>query len=164
MKNQTFLHLILNKWTQLYSIYLFWIVSKSLKFRYLTFYLKRPWINTEIHKNKKSNNFMHNYIQMNITLAWITILNTFIKSDILTLPLTSPKNYIKIFKNQTLPLKPPYDIQFINVLPLQNICAFRDIDPFLHPTPCFLNFQIWTFWPHEPKNSNFTNSFLKHYP
>ncbi len=30
-----------------------------------------------------------------------------------------------------------------------------------------LNFQpltIWTFWPKEPKNSSFTNSFLVHYP
>ncbi len=31
-------------------------------------------------------------------------------------------------------------------------------------TPFFLHFQIWTFWPQEPKNSNLTNSFLVHYP
>ncbi len=31
-------------------------------------------------------------------------------------------------------------------------------------TPYFLHFQIWTFWPRKPKNSNFTNSFLEHYP
>ncbi len=31
-------------------------------------------------------------------------------------------------------------------------------------TPYFLYFQIWTFWSHKPKNSNFTNSFLEHYP
>ena len=37
---------------------------------------------------------MHNYIQMNTTLTQITILNTFIKFDILTLPLTPPKNHI----------------------------------------------------------------------
>ncbi len=138
MKNQTFLQLITNKWTQLYSTYLFWIVSKSLKFTHLTFHLKRPWINTEIHKNKKFNHFMHDYTWMNTTHTSITILNTFIKSDILTLPLTLPKNYIKIFKNQMLPLKPPYNtLQFINILPLQNICGFRDIDPFLYPYPIF---------------------------
>ncbi len=28
----------------------------------------------------------------------------------------------------------------------------------------FLHFQIWPFWPQEPKNSNLTNSFLTHYP
>ncbi len=100
MKNQTFFNLITNKWTQLYSTSLFWTVSNSLKFTHLTFYLKRPWINTEIYKNKKINHFMHNYTQMNTTLTQITILNTFIKSDILTLPLTLPKNHIKIFKNQ----------------------------------------------------------------
>ncbi len=43
---------------------------------------------------------MHNYTQMNITLTQTTILNTFIKSNISTLPLTPPKNHIKIFKNQ----------------------------------------------------------------
>ncbi len=31
-------------------------------------------------------------------------------------------------------------------------------------TPFFLHFQIWPFWPQEPKNSNLTNSFLAHYP
>ncbi len=31
-------------------------------------------------------------------------------------------------------------------------------------TPYFLHFQIWTFWPRKPKNSNFINSFLEHYP
>ncbi len=29
--------------------------------------------------------------------------------------------------------------------------------------PFFLLFQIWPFWPQKPKNSNLTNSFLKHY-
>ncbi len=28
----------------------------------------------------------------------------------------------------------------------------------------FPHLQIWPFWPQEPKNSNFTNSFLIHYP
>ncbi len=28
----------------------------------------------------------------------------------------------------------------------------------------FPHFQIWTFWPQEPKNSNLINSFLMHYP
>ncbi len=31
-------------------------------------------------------------------------------------------------------------------------------------TPHFPHFQIWTFWPHQLKNLNFTNSFLEHYP
>ena len=30
--------------------------------------------------------------------------------------------------------------------------------------PNFLPLQIWTFWPEEPKNCNFTFSFLEHYP
>ena len=57
---------------------------------------------------------------MNTTLTTITILNTFIKSDILTLPLIPPENHIKNFQksNQMVPLKPPYNtLQFINVLP-----------------------------------------------
>ncbi len=45
-------------------------------------------IGAEIHKNKESNNFMHNYIQMNTILTQIAILNTFIKSDISILHLT----------------------------------------------------------------------------
>ncbi len=31
-------------------------------------------------------------------------------------------------------------------------------------TPFFSDFQIWTFCPQKPKNSNLTNSFLVHYP
>ncbi len=76
---------------------------------------------------------MHNYIQMNPTLTQTTILNTFIKSDISTQPLTLPENHIKIFKikNWMLSLKPPYNIvHFINILPSQKICTFRDMDPF----------------------------------
>ncbi len=30
--------------------------------------------------------------------------------------------------------------------------------------PFFPHFQIWSFWPQKPKNSNLTNSFLMHYP
>ena len=46
---------------------------------------------------------MHNYTQMNTTLTkWITILNTFIKSDILTQSLTPHKNHVKIFENQKM--------------------------------------------------------------
>ena len=49
---------------------------------------------------------------MNPTLTQTTILNTFIKSDILTLPLTPPKNYIKIFKNQKLNATSQTPIQY----------------------------------------------------
>ncbi len=110
---------------------------------------------------------MHNYTKMNPTLAQTTILNTFIKSDILTQLLTPPENSINFFKNQKSNATSQTPIQylhFINILPSQKICTCRDIDPFLHQHPYFLYFQIWTFWPHEPKNSNFTNSFLQHYP
>ncbi len=55
---------------------------------------------------------MCNYTQMNPTLTQTTILNTLIKSDISTLPLTPPKNHINIFKNQMLPLKPPHSPSF----------------------------------------------------
>ena len=83
---------------------------------------------------------MHNCIQINTTLTKITNLNTFIKSDVLALPLNTPKNHIKFskIKNQTLPLNPLYNIlQFINILPLHNTCAFRDMGPFLYPYPIF---------------------------
>ena len=93
---------------------------------------------------------MHNYIQMNTTLTQITILNTFIKSDILTLPLTPPKTHIKIFKNEKLNLQ--------RFVPSEIWTNF-----YIH-TPYFLNLQIWTFQPHEPKKLNFLNSFLEHYP
>ncbi len=65
-----------------------------------------------------------------------------------------------------LPLKPPYNIlHFINILLSPNICTFWDTETFLHPHPIyFSHFQIWTFWPQKPKNSNLTNSFLAYYP
>ncbi len=45
-----------------------------------------------------------------------------------------------------LPHKPPYNIlQFINILPLQNICTFRDMDPFLYPYPIFSALQNLNF-------------------
>ncbi len=43
---------------------------------------------------------MHNYTKMNPTLTQTTILNTFIKSDILIQPLTPPKTYKKIQKSK----------------------------------------------------------------
>ncbi len=76
-----------------------------------------------------------------------------------------PKNHIKIFKNQMLLLKPPYNIlHFINILLSPNICTFWDTETFLHSHPIFLHFQIWPFWPQKHKNSNLTNSFLVHCP
>ncbi len=144
MKSLIFLHLITNKWTYLFSTYLFWIVSKSLKSTYLTFHLKSTWIITESHKNKNLIilwTITHKWTQLKIT--HITILNTFIKSDISTQPLTPPENHIKIFKNQKLPLKPPYNtLYFINILPSQNIWTFRDMDPFLHQYPKFKLFDL----------------------
>ncbi len=68
-------------------------------------------------------------------------------------------------QNWILSLKPPYNIlHFINILLSPNICTFWDMEIFLHPHPIFLHFQIWTFWPQEPKNSNLINSFLVPYP
>ena len=64
-----------------------------------------------------------------------------------------------------LPLKPPYNIlHFINILPSQKIILWEIQTHFYINTPYFAYLQIWTFWPHEPKNLNFTNSFLEHYP
>ncbi len=66
-----------------------------------------------------------------------------------------------------LPLKPPYNIlQFINILHLQNICAFRDMDPISTSIPHIfwtskfelldlMNPKIWTLqipsWSMIPK-------------
>ncbi len=62
------------------------------------FQINTPHFQFEQYKNKKSNNFMYDHIQMNPTLTQIMIANTFIKSDILTPPLTPPKTVKKNFK------------------------------------------------------------------
>ena len=50
---------------------------------------------------------------MNLTLTQTTIFNTFIKSDILTLLLTPPKNHFKNFKNPKLNATSQTPIQYI---------------------------------------------------
>ncbi len=55
-------------------------------------------------------------------------------------------------------------LHFINILLSPNICAFWDMETFLHAHLIFPHFQIWPVWPQKPKNLNLTNSFLTHYP
>ena len=114
---------------------------------------------------------MHNYIQMNTPLTQKTILNTFIKSDIstplLTLPKKTNKKKKKIQKSKIkCYLSNPQTIcHILSIYFLHKKFVHSEIQThFYIKTPYFLHFQIWTFWPHEPKNLNFTNSFLEHYP
>ncbi len=72
-----------------------------------------------------------------------------------------PKNHTKIskIKNWMLPLKPPYDtLHFINILPSQKICTFRNMDPFLHQHPIFSalpNLNFLTSWTQKFKLHKF---------
>ncbi len=141
MKSFTFLHLII----QLYSS---WTVSKSLKFTHLSFHWRSTQINTEIHKN---------------TLTQVTILGTFIKSDILTQPLTPPKNYAKNFENQKMNATtqpPPQILHFINILlpPNAKCLYFLRYGPISVSIPQFFSPSIFEQY------LNFPKSFLIYYP
>ncbi len=64
-----------------------------------------------------------------------------------------------------LPLKLPYKYYISSIYFLHKKFVPSEIQThFYVNTVYFPHLQVWTFWPHEPKNSNFTNSFLKHYP
>ncbi len=58
-----------------------------------------------------------------------------------------------------LPLKPPYNVlHFINILPSQKNCTFRDIDPFLDQYPIFSihpNLNFLTSWTQKLKLHKF---------
>ncbi len=82
-----------------------------------------------------------------------------IKNDFLTQTLAPPKNHIKFFKNQK-PLKPPYNIiLFINIHLSLNICAFWDMEIFLHLYPIFSTLPNLTFLTSETQKFKF-NKFL----
>ncbi len=91
-------------------------------------------------------------------------MNTF-KSDILTQPLTCLKNHVKMFENQKwmLQLKPPHNDSSIFFFHQKFELSEIQTHFYLH-TPDFQSFQIWTFWPKEPKNMNFPKSFMAHDP
>ncbi len=62
-------------------------------------------------------------------------------------------------------LKPQHSIlHFINILLLSKICTFWDTNHFYILTTNFQPHQIWLFRPEEPKNLNFSKSFLAHHP
>ncbi len=130
---------------KLYSTYLFWTVLKSLKFTHLTFIFKMPKQNWNSLK-LKSNNCMHNHIQMNPSTTQITILNTFINlifQPYLWPHLKTIQKYLKI-KKWMLPLKFPYIIQhFIHGLLSPKICTFWDMDPSKFELFDLKNPKIW---------------------
>ncbi len=122
------------------------------------------------------------YPHINQKKCPVSIFEFSMKNDFQTQTLAPPKNHIKFFKNQMLPLKPPYNIlHFINILLSPNICTFWDTDFFTF-TPHFFhtskfdlfdlrNLKIDKFLPHalsptqnepkEPKRSQI-NPHLDH--
>ncbi len=105
---------------------------------------------------------------MNITLTQITIFKTFIKSDISTLHLTTPKDYVKKFENQ----KPSPTTQTPHNMLQSSTCSFTKYLYFLRyrfistsSPQIFIPSKFELLDLKNPKISqNFPRSNQSHYP
>ncbi len=128
------------------TLYHIFILNSFKKFQiYTPYFLFEKHLNNYWNSWKQtSDNFVYNYIQMNPTKT--TILNTFIKSDILTLPLTPTWKPNKNVQKSKIECNLSnhhmiYYISSIYFLHKKN-CTLRDMDPFVHQRVSWLTFNV----------------------
>ncbi len=125
---------------------------------------------TQRQKSRCTNTQLSNLINICVhkacqNLCQISIVNSFLKSQNLYPnfdPTWKPHTF---FENQMLPFMAHTKnyISLINVLQNQIFVLSEIWTNLSKHIPNFLPLQIWSFWPEEPKNSNFTFSFLTHF-